>query len=207
MSLYNEIGYYRAITEAETKAQSALHIKRFVESVLRRVKLPLEVRGQFIEDVYNLFYELWGTDVPERLANTLSTLYLLDDVTGAVAGEGKYAPCSSFEYSFFSYKKERRIAQEDLFKESEFGDMLENSKKYGTYMKEGDFNIWLEGVIAHSNFREDEDFIFRKSVLEGISLRELDGIRGLSKSTWGRRLALAREKFKKAAKKYGGRGG
>lgn len=205
MSLYNEVGYYRAITEAETKAQSALHLKRFVESVLRKRKFPLEIRSQFVEDAYELFYQLWGVDVPERLSNALSSFYLQDDNSGAIGGAGKYADCSSFEYSFFSYKKERRIAQEDYFKESELSPMLENSKKYGDYMKEGDYEVWLEGVIAHCNFREEEEYVFRKSVLEGVTLREMEGYQGMSKSTLGRRLQMARKKFRKAAKKYGGK--
>lgn len=205
MSLYNSVGYYRAITEAETKAQSALHLKRLVESVLRKRKFPLEIRSQFVEDAYELFYQLWGVDVPERLSNALSSFYLQDDNSGAIGGAGKYADCSSFEYSFFSYKKERRIAQEDYFKESELSPMLENSKKYGDYMKEGDYEVWLEGVIAHCNFREEEEYVFRKSVLEGVTLREMEGYQGMSKSTLGRRLQMARKKFKKAAKKYGGK--
>lgn len=205
MSLYNEVGYYRAITEAETKAQSALHLKRLVESVLRKRKFPLEIRSQFVEDAYELFYQLWGVDVPERLSNALSSFYLQDDNSGAIGGAGKYADCSSFEYSFFSYKKERRIAQEDYFKESELSPMLENSKKYGDYMKEGDYEVWLEGVIAHCNFREEEEYVFRKSVLEGVTLREMEGYQGMSKSTLGRRLQMARKKFRKAAKKYGGK--
>lgn len=205
MSLYNEVGYYRAITEAETKAQSALHLKRFVESVLRKRKFPLEIRSQFVEDAYELFYQLWGVDVPERLSNALSSFYLQDDNSGAIGGAGKYADCSKFEYSFFSYKKERRIAQEDYFKESELSPMLENSKKYGDFMKEGDYEVWLEGVIAHCNFREEEEYVFRKSVLEGVTLREMEGYQGMSKSTLGRRLQMARKKFKKAAKKYGGK--
>lgn len=205
MELYNSIGYYRAITEAETKAQSALHLKRLVESVLRKRKFPLEIRSQFVEDAYELFYQLWGVDVPERLSNALSSFYLQDDNSGAIGGAGKYADCSSFEYSFFSYKKERRIAQEDYFKESELSPMLENSKKYGDYMKEGDYEVWLEGVIAHCNFREEEEYVFRKSVLEGVTLREMEGYQGMSKSTLGRRLQMARKKFRKAAKKYGGK--
>lgn len=205
MSLYNNVGYYRAITEAETKAQSALHLKRLVESVLRKRKFPLEIRSQFVEDAYELFYQLWGVDVPERLSNALSSFYLQDDNSGAIGGAGKYADCSSFEYSFFSYKKERRIAQEDYFKESELSPMLENSKKYGDYMKEGDYEVWLEGVIAHCNFREEEEYVFRKSVLEGVTLREMEGYQGMSKSTLGRRLQMARKKFRKAAKKYGGK--
>lgn len=205
MSLYNSVGYYRAITEAETKAQSALHLKRLVESVLRKRKFPLEIRSQFVEDAYELFYQLWGVDVPERLSNALSSFYLQDDNSGAIGGAGKYADCSSFEYSFFSYKKERRIAQEDYFKESELSPMLENSKKYGDYMKEGDYEVWLEGVIAHCNFREEEEYVFRKSVLEGVTLREMEGYQGMSKSTLGRRLQMARKKFRKAAKKYGGK--
>lgn len=205
MSLYNNVGYYRAITEAETKAQSALHLKRLVESVLRKRKFPLEIRSQFVEDAYELFYQLWGVDVPERLSNALSSFYLQDDNSGAIGGAGKYADCSSFEYSFFSYKKERRIAQEDYFKESELSPMLENSKKYGDYMREGDYEVWLEGVIAHCNFREEEEYVFRKSVLEGVTLREMEGYQGMSKSTLGRRLQMARKKFRKAAKKYGGK--
>lgn len=205
MSLYNNVGYYRAITKAETKAQSALHLKRLVESVLRKRKFPLEIRSQFVEDAYELFYQLWGVDVPERLSNALSSFYLQDDNSGAIGGAGKYADCSSFEYSFFSYKKERRIAQEDYFKESELSPMLENSKKYGDYMKEGDYEVWLEGVIAHCNFREEEEYVFRKSVLEGVTLREMEGYQGMSKSTLGRRLQMARKKFRKAAKKYGGK--
>lgn len=205
MSLYNSVGYYRAITEAETKAQSALHLKRLVESVLRKRKFPLDIRSQFVEDAYELFYQLWGVDVPERLSNALSSFYLQEDNSGAIGGAGKYAECSSFEYSFFSYKKERRIAQEDYFKESELSPMLENSKKYGDYMKEGDYEVWLEGVIAHCNFREEEEYVFRKSVLEGVTLREMEGYQGMSKSTLGRRLQMARKKFRKAAKKYGGK--
>lgn len=203
MALYNDIGYYRAIVEAETKAQCALHLKRFVESVLRRRKFSIDIRGQFVEDAYQLFYELWGEEVPERLANALSTFYMQDDTSGGLSGDEKYAKCSSFEYSFFSYKKEKRIASEDYFNESEFSPMIENSKVYGEYLVDQDYQIWLEEVIDRSNLRPDEEYVFRKNVLQGVSLRKLEGYKGLSKSTLGRRLKDARKKFSKAVKKYG----
>lgn len=203
MPLYNEIGFYRAITEAETAGQCALHLKRFVTVVLKRSKLPAEVRGLFVEEAYELFHKLWGEEVPDTLAHALSTFYMQDDTTGGLSGDNKYAKCSSFEYSFYSYRKEKRIATEDYFLESEFSPMIENSKVYGDYMVDQDYWIWLEEVIDRSNLRPDEEYVFRKNVLEGISLRKLEGYNGLSKSTLGRRLKDARKKFTKAVKKYG----
>lgn len=205
MKLYNEIGFYKAITEAKTAASCALHLKRLTEAVVRRAKFPLDVRVIFIEDVYALYAELWG-EVPDNLAHALSSLYMQEDTSGGLSGANKYAPCSNLEYSFFSSRTERRIATEDYFHESAFGDAIENSATYADYLAEENYKVWLEQILAKSNLRIDEDYVFRRSVLEGISLREMEGYKGMSKSTLGRRLKDAKIKVQKAITKYGGRG-
>lgn len=205
MKLYNEVGFYRAIVEAKTAAGSALHLKRFTEAVVRRRKFPLDVRVRYIEDVYELFNELWG-EVPNNLAHALSSLYMQEDTSGGLSGANKYAPCGKLEYSFFSPRTERRIATEDYFHESAFGDAIENSATYADYLAEENYRVWLEQVLSKSNLRIDEEYVFRKSVLEGVSLREMEGYKGMSKSTLGRRLKDAKHKVQKAITKYGGRG-
>lgn len=206
MTLYNGVGFYRAIMEAESKGACSRHLQRLVENVLRRKRLPIEVREQFVADAYELFTGLWGEEIPSSLSSCLNSYFLQDDNSGGLSGATKFAPCSKYEYSFFSHKKEVKALKGNYFKESAMNPVIENSQQYAVALASEEHLIWLDEVIAHSNLREDEEYVFRKSVIEGIPLREMAGYNGMSKSTLGRRLKLGRTKVIKAAKKYGGRG-
>ncbi|WFR74807.1 hypothetical protein P9209_29925, partial (plasmid) [Prescottella defluvii] len=89
-SLTPHKSYYESLVEADKSNDFRKILIRLMNRVIMKVKVPIEVREEFCMDILTMYYERFGAvDVPDSLANILSTYYLQDDTRGDFGGENK----------------------------------------------------------------------------------------------------------------------
>lgn len=205
-SLTPHKSYYERLVEADKSNDFRKILIRLMNRVIMKVKVPIEVREEFCMDVLTMYYERFGAvDVPDSLANILSTYYLQDDTRGDFGGENKFARCSKFEYSFASDKKEKRIRTEDLYKECPIKlDVLEGNG----YTRD---SIVTDDEVANAELRADlikaidkagltpeERMVIELNLIQDYTMREIEVMDGMpSRSTLSRYLKSARRKIVK----------
>lgn len=201
-------GYYTALDESTLSSTFDYFAGNLVTRVLQRIKVPIEIRQLFIEELLEMRFERFDKPATEYLLHSLNQYYLQDEVY-RVEGSGKGRPnCTSLEYSFFSARKERRIWQEDLFKESPFEsyeiqssiDIMTGKSKppEGDSASEGFDNIddkfLVNSLIERAGLNVLEEAAWRANKLLGLFVRDISEMYGVPKSTIGDTLKSASNK-------------
>lgn len=177
-----EKSLYDQIVHAKTSSQFSKAVRYLLTSVLFKIKLPREVREEFINDIAELFTQKFGysgtTDDP--LFEKLSELYMLEDVK-AIRENGKYTGgvtlnCKKLEYSFDSMRQGETLRRKPFDIVAPYGEIFEfnNSSIIDQIM-------WDGGVKGR------EDFLDVKLAADKAGLTDhqrdliwLNGIVGLS---------------------------
>lgn len=202
--LISEKSYYEKLVEAETANEFRMVLIRLINRVVMKVKVPLEVRELFCEEVLEMYYERFGNvALPDSLANILSTYYMQDDTRGDLEGTNKFARCSKMEYSFASDKKEKRIRTEDLYKESPINlEVLEgngysrNNIASSLDMERASLRTDLLKAMAKADLTEMEKKVLELNLIYDYTMREIEVLPDMpSRSTLSRHLTSARKKI------------
>lgn len=205
---------YHQITNAKTSVKFSKAVRWLITSVLYKIKLPVEVREAFINDIAELYYQKFGyrgvTDVP--LFDTLAELYMQEDVI-SISEDGSHVGgiklnCRKLEYSFDSVRQARTRREYPYKKETPASNVFEyDSPTFidqlmwdgGVDNKEEVLDVFIAADKANLTDHE-RDLIWLNGVV-GLSVREISdlGAPYPSKSVVATRLREAKNKLIKAS--------
>lgn len=164
---------------------------------LMKSKRTDEENFVWAEQIGSSFKERFG-EIPERVGEWLSLLALANDTTGAVSGNGKYAACSSFEYSFYSFKKHRTLAYPSERYRHEFpvDPKIQEIRTIGNPEDEFIAGMYLTSVIL-VGYNVESLVMFVERYIKESTFREMEKDLGIPRSTLSRRMKVIDKNIKK----------
>lgn len=97
---------YQAILANKDSRANALRSFYQLVNIVAKVKMPAEIRYEFVIDAYKLFEELFDYKMPAKLMDLLHSYALQDDTCSLATGVHANSP--KLEYGFHSYLETQR---------------------------------------------------------------------------------------------------
>lgn len=193
--------WYEGLKYARTAYTFDLIATRLMEKDIVRVKMPSEIRNQFVEELLEMRSIKFQSQPWVKLSNILAHYVAQDDSFANKEAGIWRAPCSNLEYSYFSNRMDRYIADENYLKET--------SLEYATFIQEdfapnfeelGESNIKMiiETTIEAAGLSSIEEAVWRAHKLDGWSTRAIAERFSMSKTSSARFLKNASEKVEAA---------
>lgn len=175
-STSGSLSWYEALERAATAYTFDLVATRLMEKVIVRIKVPSEIRNQFVEDLLEMRSVKFQSHPWEKLSNILAH-YVAQDDSFANSDVGIWrAPCGKLEYSYFSNRMDRYIAEENYLKETslEYADFIE--KDYSPNFESIDesmVEMIIEEAVRDASLTPIAYSIWKANKIEGKSVRDL----------------------------------
>ena len=187
---------YEEFMRAPSKGSAVSAAHRLIRRLMK-TKRTDEENFVWAEQIGSSFKERFG-EIPERVGEWLSLLALANDTTGAVSGEGKYAACSSFEYSFYSYKKHRTLAYPSERYRHEFpvDPKIQEIRTIGNPEDEFIAGIYLTSTML-VGYTVESLVMFIERYIKESTFREMEKDFGIPRSTLNRRIKVIDKNIKK----------
>lgn len=187
---------YEEFMRAPSKGSAVSAAHRLIRRLMKTKRTDKE-NFVWAEQIGSSFKERFG-EIPERVGEWLSLLALANDTTGAVAGEGKYAACSSFEYSFYSYKKHRTLAypSERYHHEFPVDPKIQEMRTMGNPENEFIAGMYLTSTML-AGYTVESLVMFIERYIKESTFREMEKDFGIPRSTLNRRMKIIDKNIKK----------
>ena len=187
---------YEEFMRAPSKGNAISAANRLIRWLMKTKRTDGE-NFVWAEQIGASFKERFG-EIPERVGEWLSLLALANDTTGAVSGEGKYAACSSFEYSFYSYKKHRTLSYPSERYRHEFpvDPKIQEIHTIGNPEDEFIAGMYLTSTLL-VGYNVESLVMFIERYIKESTFREMERDLGIPRSTLNRRMKVIDKNIEK----------
>lgn len=187
---------YEEFMRAPSKGNAISAANRLIRWLMK-TKRTDEENFVWAEQIGASFKERFD-EIPEKVGEWLSLLALANDTTGAISGEGKYAACSSFEYSFYSYKKHRTMAYPvDRYRyEFPVDPKIQEIRTIGNPEDEFIAGMYLTSVML-LGYNVESLVMFIERYIKESTFREMERDLEIPRSTLSRRMNVIDKNIKK----------
>lgn len=187
---------YEEFMRAPSKGDAISAAHRLIRRLMK-TKRTDEENFSWAEQIGSSFKERFD-EIPEKVGEWLSLLALANDTTGAISGEGKYAACSSFEYSFYSFKKHRTLAYPSERYRHEFpvDPKIQEIRTNGNPEDEFIAGIYLTSTML-VGYTVESLIMFIERYIKESTYREMERDFGIPRSTLNRRMKVIDKNIKK----------
>lgn len=187
--------------------QRAVNKGKAVKEGIRLIKYLLRNKGTdkenflWAEQIISS-YKLRFGEPPESLSEWVSLLALANDTVGAIGGDNKYAKCSSFEYSFYSFRKHRKMKTPSEKYAHEFPMGLLDHLAVEVSLEDG----WIDAIYLTAEilpwYDKESLSLFVERYIRESSVREIEKSLGVPKSTVARKISRLDKQLSKTLGGY-----